>query len=168
MFRCVARKPKDSTPETPNVNLPRRSIALSLLFIFIFIFIFGFCYSPFCETVYDQPANGIDMTWTYKQILEKNKDIWLLLYNGDSDAICNFLGTEWFADDLMGGMKETIVKKWRTWSVGNETLSPIGGFTKDWERLSFVTIRGAGHAVPSEKPEEMLRIVDHFLRHEML
>ncbi|KAH1040207.1 hypothetical protein J1N35_041950 [Gossypium stocksii] len=44
----------------------------------------------------------------------------------------------------------------------------VGGWTIEYEGLMFVSIRGAGHQVPSFKPRQALQIVRHFLANKKL
>lgn len=39
-----------------------------------------------------------DMTWFYQVLLQQ--DLQLLVYNGDVDMACNFLGGKWFVESL--------------------------------------------------------------------
>ena len=39
-----------------------------------------------------------DMTWFYQVLLQQN--LKLLVYNGDVDMACNFLGGKWFVESL--------------------------------------------------------------------
>ncbi len=92
-----------------------------------------------------------------------DKEIWTTIYNGDTDLACNMLGDEWFVDDLMGIQGDD---NYRTWKL--EGSSQVAGWTKDWDRLSFVTVRGAGHMVPQWKPQEALKMIEAFINHQKL
>jgi len=39
----------------------------------------------------------------------------------------------------------------------------VGGWTITYDGLMFVTVRGAGHQVPTFKPKEALLMLRHFL-----
>ncbi|XP_028409969.1 lysosomal protective protein-like [Dendronephthya gigantea] len=83
-----------------------------------------------------------------------------MVYNGDTDMACNFLGDQEFVESL--GLK--VVKERRFWKIGPQ----IAGFVKDFEKLSFVTIKGAGHMVPEDKPSEALKMFISFLENKPL
>uniref|UniRef100_A0A646QCJ4 Carboxypeptidase n=1 Tax=Hemiscolopendra marginata TaxID=943146 RepID=A0A646QCJ4_9MYRI len=78
-----------------------------------------------------------------------------LVYNGDVDMMCNFLGDEWFVDSL--GRK--VISNYTYWKIDNQ----VGGFVKQFDSLDFLTIRGAGHMVPTNKPQEALKMITSFL-----
>lgn len=42
-------------------------------------------------------------------------------------------------------------------------MRQVGGWSEEYEGLTFVTIRGAGHEVPLHKPKLALKLVESFL-----
>ena len=73
-----------------------------------------------------------------------DSSVWSTVYNGDTDTVCNFLGDEWFVEDL--GYK--ALDSWREWYYESANDGrQVGGWTKDYNRIRFVTVRGAGHMV---------------------
>lgn len=78
-----------------------------------------------------------------------------LIYNGDIDMACNFLGDEWFVESLGLQVKEGR----RMWHQGGQ----VGGFVKRFTNLDLVTVRGAGHMVPEDKPAPSLQMITSFL-----
>lgn len=79
-----------------------------------------------------------------------------LIYNGDVDMACNFLGDEWFVRSL--GYQPT--SEYRMWRVG----PTIAGFVQNFENdVTFLTIKGSGHMVPLDKSEESLQMITNFL-----
>ena len=116
-------------------------------------------------TIYD------DMTPVYNEIFNLDSNIYAVIYNGDTDLACNFLGDEWFVDDFTNsfGLKET--KGYREWYV-NATESynsqQVAGWVIDYDRISFVTVRGAGHMVPQYKPSAALKMFNAFISNEQL
>ncbi|KAG0713155.1 Lysosomal protective protein [Chionoecetes opilio] len=78
-----------------------------------------------------------------------------LVYNGDIDMACNFLGDQWFVESL--GLQ---VKEERSmWFQGGQ----VGGFVKRFANLDQLTVLGAGHMVPEDKPAPALKMIDSFL-----
>ncbi|XP_061162902.1 lysosomal protective protein-like [Saccostrea echinata] len=97
----------------------------------------------------------------YIDVLNKGKRI--LVYNGDVDMACNFLGDEWFTDDL--NLKVKVPRKiWKT-MVEDGTLQ-VAGFVKQFENLTVVTVRGAGHMVPTDKPSQALYMFTNFIQNK--
>ncbi|EPB74994.1 serine carboxypeptidase [Ancylostoma ceylanicum] len=78
-----------------------------------------------------------------------------MIYSGDVDMACNFLMGQRFSRKL--GYKETKNKK--HYIVDGQ----IGGYHTAYENLHFVTVRGAGHMVPTDKPSVAYHIIDAFL-----
>lgn len=39
----------------------------------------------------------------------------------------------------------------------------VGGWTQEYEGLTFVTVRGAGHEVALHKPKQALTLIESFL-----
>jgi hypothetical protein len=44
----------------------------------------------------------------------------------------------------------------------------VGGWTVAYDGLTFVTVRGAGHMVPTSQPEQALELFKHFLANQNL
>uniref|UniRef100_A0A8C3WGF3 Carboxypeptidase n=1 Tax=Catagonus wagneri TaxID=51154 RepID=A0A8C3WGF3_9CETA len=84
----------------------------------------------------------------------------ILLYNGDVDMACNFMGDEWFVDSLNQKME---VQR-RPWLVDyGDSGEQIAGFVKEFSHIAFLTIKGAGHMVPTDKPQAALTMFSRFL-----
>ncbi|KAI1286072.1 Lysosomal protective protein [Halotydeus destructor] len=79
-----------------------------------------------------------------------------LIYNGDVDMACNFLGDEWFVDNL--GLK--LVDDYRKWHYNNQ----VAGFVKHYQHLIYVTVKGSGHMVPTDKPGQALQLIINFIQ----
>ncbi|GFV17670.1 lysosomal protective protein [Trichonephila clavipes] len=80
-----------------------------------------------------------------------------LIYNGDVDLSCNFLGDAWFTDDL----DLEVTNELTPWKFNDKVL----GFAKEYEfgDLIFTTIKGSGHMVPQDKPEAAFIMIEKFL-----
>ena len=78
-----------------------------------------------------------------------------LIYNGDVDMACNFLGDEWFVDDL--GLN--LVSDYKEWHLQNQ----VAGYVKHFDNLVFATVKGSGHMVPEDKPAAALALIVGFL-----
>lgn len=96
----------------------------------------------------------------YQMLMSSAKKPRILLYNGDIDMACNFLGDEWFVNDLG---KELVVAR-RAWLVKDKDgYEQIAGYVKQFERINFLTVKGAGHMVPSDKPKEAFQMLNRFI-----
>jgi len=76
-----------------------------------------------------------------------------ILYNGDTDMACNFIGNNWFTKSL----DRRLVSEWKGWRLPND--AQISGFVEKYDFLTFYTIKGAGHMVPQWKPAQSLYIL---------
>jgi len=79
-----------------------------------------------------------------------------LIYNGDTDLACNFLGDQWAVASLGRPLKRDR----RPWYVEQQ----VAGFVDEYDKISFTTIKGVGHMVPQWAPEWALVMFSHFLK----
>ena len=108
-----------------------------------------------------------DLTGVYDDIFKLDPEIIFTMYNGDLDMVCDFLGDEWFVDD----MNLTVTNEWREWFITDENGKQVAGWTKDWKRGSgvhFATVRGSGHMVPLYKPKAALKLFQYWLMNKEL
>ncbi len=62
----------------------------------------------------------------YDQIFELDSGIYMTMYNGDTDTVCNFLGDEWFMNDR----NLTLKASWREWYYTDTAGQQVGGWTQ--------------------------------------
>ncbi|TMW65999.1 hypothetical protein Poli38472_003764 [Pythium oligandrum] len=92
----------------------------------------------------------------YRNILKH--DLKGLIYSGDADSVVNFIGTQrWIGKD---GLKLHITNKWRAWYGPDKQLA---GYVEDYEGLTFLTVKGAGHMVPAVRPLHGLNMFECFI-----
>ncbi|PVF96679.1 peptidase S10 serine carboxypeptidase [Serendipita vermifera] len=100
----------------------------------------------------------------------ENSDIYLvgllergvrvLVYVGTNDLSCNFLGNYRMVQSLdWTGTRSFVKKELQHWKVDGS----VAGETKSEGHLTFVTVRGAGHMAPFDKPAEAAHIFEHWL-----
>ena len=100
------------------------------------------------------------MRGQFKELIDVHKIPTFIAYNGDLDMVCDFLGDQRFVDSL--GYK--LIDKYKSWVVSGR----IAGFVKRYEGITFTTVRGAGHMVPTDQPEAALAIVKELIGVEKL
>ncbi|KAK0455790.1 serine carboxypeptidase [Desarmillaria tabescens] len=89
----------------------------------------------------------------------------VLVYVGNYDFICNWVGNNAWTLALDWSGKESFVnEELREWFVGEKTA----GLTRSNQGLTFATIEGAGHMVPYDKPQEALELVSRWLEGQTL
>ncbi|XP_019463273.1 PREDICTED: serine carboxypeptidase-like 33 isoform X1 [Lupinus angustifolius] len=89
----------------------------------------------------------------YTKLIKGGLKIWI--YSGDADGRVPVIGTRYCIEALGLPLKSS----WRSWYHDNQ----VGGRIVEYEGLTYVTVRGAGHLVPLNKPSEALTIIHSFL-----
>ncbi|KAI1294680.1 Lysosomal protective protein [Halotydeus destructor] len=79
-----------------------------------------------------------------------------LVYNGDVDMACNFLGDEWFVDSL----NLTLESDFQFWHYNGQ----IAGSVKHYKGLIYATVKGSGHMVPTDKAGPAFELFSRFLQ----
>lgn len=89
-----------------------------------------------------------------------NDGIPALIYAGDVDFICNYMGNhawtkklDWDHHDEFNAAEE------KDWNSG-------GGLARTSNGLTFLQVYDAGHMVPSDQPEQALTMITQFLNGE--
>ncbi|PNY17809.1 serine carboxypeptidase 45-like protein [Trifolium pratense] len=73
----------------------------------------------------------------------------VLAFSGDQDSVIPFIGTQSLIDGLAKEIRMKTTVPYRAWFKGRQ----VGGWTQVYGgKLSFATIRGAGHATSSTQP----------------
>lgn len=90
-----------------------------------------------------------------------NKDVPVLLYAGDKDYICNWLGNHAWANELeykdMYGFQAAPLVPWKTKD------GKLAGEVQNHGIFSFVRVYDAGHMVPYNQPENSLDMLNRWL-----
>ncbi|KAM7279108.1 hypothetical protein ACFE04_006242 [Oxalis oulophora] len=89
----------------------------------------------------------------YSKLIKGGLRIWI--YSGDADGRVPVIGSRYCIEAL--GL--TLKSPWHSWFLHHQ----VGGRVVEYEGLTFVTIRGAGHLVPLNKPTEALLLFRSFL-----
>jgi cathepsin A (carboxypeptidase C) len=93
----------------------------------------------------------IDVRKEFVELLTKYKLDPFIVYNGDADLVCDFIGNQMFLD----GLNLPVIEKYKKWTFDGLTV----GFVKRYRGLTFVTFKGAGHMVPTDKPGPALHLI---------
>ncbi|WVZ03196.1 hypothetical protein V8G54_024002 [Vigna mungo] len=103
----------------------------------------------------DAPASILPVI---KKLAAAGIRIWV--YSGDTDGSVPVTGTRYSLQRL--GLR--IVEDWTPWYTSQQ----VGGWRTIYDGLTFVTMRGAGHQVPTYTPEPALQLLQHFLANRKL
>ncbi|KAG6532913.1 hypothetical protein ZIOFF_006772 [Zingiber officinale] len=103
--------------------------------------------------------NWSDSPFTMLPIIKEllSNKLRILKYSGDVDGNVPVTSTRYSLNELGLAVKSP----WRAWMLNNE----VGGYTLVYEHnLTFATVRGAGHEVPSYQPARALLMIKSFLQ----
>ncbi|EGE09546.1 carboxypeptidase [Trichophyton equinum CBS 127.97] len=97
-----------------------------------------------------------------------SRKIPVLIYAGDADFICNWLGNQAWTDALEwpGHKKFAEAKLEDLKIVDNKNKGKKIGQVKSSGNFTFMRIFGAGHMVPLNQPEASLEFLNRWLRGE--
>ena len=100
-----------------------------------------------------------DLTALYQSLVKRYR---LVIYNGQEDGCVPYNAMETFTEGL--GLPVTV--EWHPWlgsSAAGGSRVAAGYATTYGENLSFVTVKGAGHEVPTYKPAAAFDLFSAFL-----
>ncbi|KAJ8618563.1 hypothetical protein MRB53_014749 [Persea americana] len=113
------------------------------------------CSDPMQRSWHDAPHS---MVPTLNKLVAGGLRIWI--YSGDTDGRVPVTSTRYTLNKL--GLP--IIEDWTPWYSHEQ----VGGWTIGYKGLTFVTLRGAGHQVPTFVPKNSLQLIKHFLANEHL
>ncbi|WKX93409.1 hypothetical protein Q1695_011014 [Nippostrongylus brasiliensis] len=99
----------------------------------------------------------------------KTADFRFLIYNGDVDTACNYLGDSWFMRDVAkdNNLKGGDRIPW-FFSENNQ----VAGFVQRYSgkngkgvnlSMDVMTVKGAGHMVPNDRPGPSVQMITNFM-----
>ena len=93
----------------------------------------------------------------------------MLIYSGDADACVPYWGTEEWTRELGFAVR----KDWHPWQspVAQGGGAQRAGYVVDYDtptNFKFATVQGAGHMVPTYKPNFALTMISRFLENKDL
>jgi carboxypeptidase C (cathepsin A) len=110
------------------------------------------------EGDFDYTPTEPDLSGFYKEI---NGKLRVLVYNGDTDPAINSFATANWTSHL--GLDE--ISHWSPWT--SDGCQQMGGYITRYEGgFDFLTIRGAGHMVPTYAPEASFAFMKSWIMNE--
>lgn len=92
------------------------------------------------------------------KVLESKRRV--LVYSGDQDFICNYLGgLEWANTTKWASQSEFQAAPFKDWLVGGVK----SGRVKAYGDLTFLSVDGAGHMVPRDQPQNAMVMLSQFM-----
>jgi carboxypeptidase C (cathepsin A) len=119
-----------------------------------------------CSDAIDYDRNNFFVSTApiYNELIDKTEasPLQILIFSGDDDAVCSTLGTQKWIWDLRVQKEETPAEIWKTYVYKGQTA----GYLTKWKKshFTFLTIHGAGHEVPTYKPEIALDMFTKYLQ----
>lgn len=98
----------------------------------------------------DSPATVLP---TIKELIGSGISVWI--YSGDIDGVVPVTSSRY----AINTMEVPVETTWRAWYSNGE----VGGYVVVYKGVLFMTIRGAGHEVPSYQPERSLTMFSSFI-----
>ncbi|ETN84921.1 serine carboxypeptidase [Necator americanus] len=100
----------------------------------------------------------------FDDIMRSGYPLRMLIYNGDVDQACNFLGDQWFIEAVAARWNMTVSKVFKSWWYRTQIAGYTKQFTYQSSSIDLLTVKGAGHLVPSDRPGPALQMFMNFLR----
>ncbi|URE16666.1 hypothetical protein MUK42_31060, partial [Musa troglodytarum] len=95
---------------------------------------------------------------TIKRLVDGGIRVWV--FSGDFDGRVPVISTRYALNKL----RLNTIEEWTPWYSDKQ----VGGWRVIYDGLTFVTVRAAGHEVPTFKPKEAQQLVAHFLSNQQL
>ncbi|KAH7915045.1 Alpha/Beta hydrolase protein [Hygrophoropsis aurantiaca] len=98
-----------------------------------------------------------------------NDGVRLLIYAGNADMMCNYIGNERWLEQLdtvfLPEFSAATPQSWTTMKTGTlaGTVRSAGGGSSGSGNVTFVTVHEAGHMVPYDQPEAALDMITRWL-----
>ncbi|CAJ0584136.1 unnamed protein product, partial [Mesorhabditis spiculigera] len=114
----------------------------------------------------DYKASHESMMQFFDQMIAQTRtQLKVLLYNGDVDTVCNYLGDARFAKRIAEkyGMQESERTRWK-WR--GQTAGWQQRYTGKQMIIDVLTVKGAGHFVPNDRGGASVQIISAFLNQD--
>jgi carboxypeptidase C (cathepsin A) len=110
---------------------------------------------------YNMTDSSVSTAPIYNYLIDSDAALNILVYSGDDDSVCGTVGTQAWIWDLGYNVSG---KPWQTYEYNHQTA----GYLTKWKNtgLAFTTIHGAGHEVPTYKPDVALDMWTKYLNGE--
>ncbi|CAI5456294.1 unnamed protein product [Caenorhabditis angaria] len=108
-----------------------------------------------------------DTTSVFQHMIDSGYPLRVLIYNGDVDQACNYLGDQWFIEALATKNQIPVTKPRDAWRYQTQ----IAGYAKKFDNqagftIDLLTVKGAGHMVPTDRPGPALQMIANFFRNQ--
>ncbi|XP_034227749.1 LOW QUALITY PROTEIN: serine carboxypeptidase-like 13 [Prunus dulcis] len=101
------------------------------------------------QTLQDSYISDVSSSLVYHENLIK-QGYRVLIYSGDHDMVIPYVATMAWIESL----NLTVDSRWKPWFVDGQVAGYRVQYSDKKYRLTYTTIKGAGHTAPEYKPEE--------------
>eukprot|EP00252_Welwitschia_mirabilis_P007122 TRINITY_DN1821_c0_g1_i1.p1 TRINITY_DN1821_c0_g1~~TRINITY_DN1821_c0_g1_i1.p1 ORF type:complete len:513 (-),score=54.54 TRINITY_DN1821_c0_g1_i1:56-1468(-) len=109
------------------------------------------CSDPVYYFWKDSPRSMLPI---YRELIKGGLRIWV--FSGDTDSVIPLTSTR----HSLNALKLPKLDEWHAWYGDDEE---VGGWTQEYDGLTYVTVRGAGHEVPLHQPKRAFILFNSFL-----
>ncbi|KAL9454690.1 hypothetical protein AB3S75_010151 [Citrus x aurantiifolia] len=106
-----------------------------------------------CSHLFNWTDSPSTVLPTIKNLIASGIRVWI--YSGDVDGIVPTTASRY----SINALNLPVAIPWYPWYTNDE----VGGYVEAYQGLTLVTVRGAGHLVPSYQPERALTLISSFL-----
>ena len=101
--------------------------------------------------------------WLYPILIKAGLRVWI--YSGDIDANVPITGTLRWIQLMKDVNGLPVVEPWREWWAPglHKHEDQMAGMVWKLRGFTFVSVKGAGHMVPSDKPKEAQILLESFI-----
>lgn len=92
----------------------------------------------------------------------------ILLYTGDADTMCNWMGAEWFTTQYFGQSLNLKLQQRQPWFYRSDPryINTLAGYYRSYveKNIDVLTVRGSGHFVPLDRPAQALQMIYNWIQ----
>ncbi|GMS83089.1 hypothetical protein PENTCL1PPCAC_5264, partial [Pristionchus entomophagus] len=118
------------------------------------------------DPIYDQYHLTYTTTYGFFNyvLMEYDQPFRFLIYNGDVDTVCNYLGDAWLMRDVANNNDMNHNPRVQ-WYFRNQSAGYSQNYqSKDGSKnIDIVTVKGAGHFVPNDRPGPSAQMITNFM-----
>merc|ERR1711964_518267 len=115
-----------------------------------------------CSNAIQYTCNLNGVVPMYREMMKKTN--WsILVYSGLDDSVVNQAHTQTIVHDMGSPVAVPQFQAWYRPDVYNSSITQLGGFFMQYERISWAGVRNSGHMVPEYNPPSGLELFKSYL-----
>ncbi|CAD6241837.1 unnamed protein product [Miscanthus lutarioriparius] len=112
------------------------------------------------NTIFDNWGQAADdLLPVYRELIQAGLRVWV--FSGDTDSVVPVSSTR----RSLAALGLPVKTSWYPWYMA-PTEREVGGWSVQYEGLTYITVRGAGHLVPVHRPAQAFLLFTQFLKGE--